>query len=75
MAATYRLRGPHAQPELAKRMMLHLPVAHSLKEVASLGVLYVLSRIGLLKEPERRSDGSDGHDARMREMVHLERTE
>jgi len=55
IAATYRLRGPHAQLELAKRMMLHLPVAHSLKEVAGLGVLYVLSRIGLLKEPERRS--------------------
>jgi dimethylaniline monooxygenase (N-oxide forming) len=75
IAATYRLRGPHAQPELAKRTMLHLPVAHSLQEVAGLSVLYVLSRIGLLREPKRRSDGSDEHDARIPRMVHLEAAE
>ena len=70
IASTYRLRGPHAQPELAKRVMLHLPVVFSPKQLAGLGALYVLSRIGLLREPEHPSDDSDGHDARMREMVH-----
>ena len=56
-------------------MMLHLPVAHGPTELAGLGILYVLSRIGLLKEPEHPSDGSDGRDARMPEMVHLEAAE
>lgn len=75
IAATYRLRGPHAQPERARRMMLRLPVAHSLGEVAGLSVLYVLSRIGLLREPERRGDGSDGQDASMPKVTHLEAAE
>jgi dimethylaniline monooxygenase (N-oxide forming) len=72
IAATYRLRGPHAQPELAKRVMLHLPVAHSPKELVALGALYLLSRIGLLREPEHPSDDSVGHDARVPEMARLE---
>jgi dimethylaniline monooxygenase (N-oxide forming) len=70
IASTYRLRGPHAQPELAKRVMLHLSVAHSATEVAALGVLYVLSRLGVLREPAPPGDGSDGRDARMPDMVH-----
>jgi dimethylaniline monooxygenase (N-oxide forming) len=75
IASTYRLCGPHAQPELAKRVMLHLPVAHSPKELAALGALYVLSRIGLLREPEHPSNDFDGHDARLPGMVHLEAAE
>ncbi len=60
IAATYRLRGPHAQPEPAKRMILYLPVAHRPTELVGLGVLYVLSRIGLLREPVHPRDDSDG---------------
>ena len=75
IASTYRLRGPHAQPELAKRVMLHLPVAHGVTELAGLGVLYVLSRIGFLREPEHPADDSDGHDARVPAMVHPQAAE
>lgn len=75
VASTYRLRGPHAQPDLARRVMLHLPVVFTPKQLAALGALYVLSRIGLLREPEHPSDDSDGHVARVPEMVHLEATE
>lgn len=75
IASTYRLRGPHAQPELAERVMLHLPVVFSSKQLAALGALYVLSQIGLLREPEHPGDDSDGHDARMPAMVHLDAAE
>jgi len=71
LAATYRLRGPHAQPELAKKLMLQLPVVFSLAQLAGLGLLYVLSRIGILKEPKPPRDDAHGHDAPARGMVHL----
>jgi dimethylaniline monooxygenase (N-oxide forming) len=69
IAPTYRLRGPHAHPELAKRVMLHLPVVFSPVQLAALGALYLLTRIGLLREPEHPGDGSDGHDARVPGMA------
>jgi dimethylaniline monooxygenase (N-oxide forming) len=71
IAPSYRLRGPHAQPELAKRMMFHLPVVFSLRQLVSLGALYLLSRTGLLKEAKHPDDDSDGRVARP-EMVSLE---
>ena len=60
IASTYRLRGPHAHPDPAKRMILYLPVAHGLTELVGLGVLYVLSRVGLLREPAHPRDDADG---------------
>jgi dimethylaniline monooxygenase (N-oxide forming) len=75
VASTYRLRGPHAQPELAKRVMLHLPVAHGLKEMVGLGVLYVLSRVGLLREPAHPGEDPGGRDARAPRVLHVETAE
>jgi dimethylaniline monooxygenase (N-oxide forming) len=71
IAPTYRLRGPHAQPELAKKVMLHLPVVFSPTQLVALGALYVLSRIGLLKEPEHPGDDLSGQDARIPTVVRL----
>jgi dimethylaniline monooxygenase (N-oxide forming) len=65
IASTYRLCGPHAQPELARRMILYLPVVHSVATVAGLSVLYALSRIGLLRERKHPPAGAGGHDSRM----------
>ncbi len=48
----YRLRGPHAMPEMAERVLLSLPIAHTLKELTNLSKLHVLHRLGVFKEPE-----------------------
>ncbi len=48
----YRLRGPHATPEVAERVLLSLPIAHTVPELATLSYLHVLYRLGVLKEPE-----------------------
>lgn len=48
----YRLRGPHADPEMAQRVVLSQPIAHSLRELASLSYLHVLYRLGVFAEPE-----------------------
>jgi dimethylaniline monooxygenase (N-oxide forming) len=71
VAATYRLRGPHAQPERAKKLMLQLPVVFSLAQLAGLGALYVLSRIGILREPKPPRDDADRHAAPVGGMVRL----
>ena len=48
----YRLCGPHAAPEMAQRVMLRLPIAHSTRELATLSSLHILHRLGVLVEPE-----------------------
>jgi dimethylaniline monooxygenase (N-oxide forming) len=48
----YRLRGPHADPAMAKRVMMSLDVAHSPRELATLSYLHLLNRLGVLAEPE-----------------------
>ena len=48
----YRLRGPHAMPEMAQRVLLSLPIAHSMRELRTLSYMHVLSRLGVFKEPE-----------------------
>jgi hypothetical protein len=50
---TYRLRGPHAAPEMAQRVMLSLPVAHSPRELTTISYSYILTRLGVLVEPEQ----------------------
>ena len=47
----YRLRGPHADPERAQRVLLSLPIAHSTRELVTLSYLHVLNRLGVLEEP------------------------
>ncbi len=49
---TYRLCGPHADPQMAQRVMLSLPVAHSTRELATIIWSYILTRLGVLVEPE-----------------------
>jgi dimethylaniline monooxygenase (N-oxide forming) len=44
VAAQYRLVGPHAQPEAARRVLASLPVAHARHEVATLRLRWLLSR-------------------------------
>lgn len=51
----YRLRGPHATPDVARRVLLSLPIAHTPRELANLSYLHVLLRIGVLKEPAQPS--------------------
>lgn len=68
IAAAYRLRGPHAQPELAKRLILRLPVLLSPVQMVGFGVLSVLTRAGVLKEPKHPS-GPDDRAARMPAMA------
>ena len=46
-----RVRGPHAEPEMAKRVLLSLPIAHSSRELATLSYLHVLNRLGRFEEP------------------------
>jgi dimethylaniline monooxygenase (N-oxide forming) len=53
VAACYRLRGPHADPQTARRTLLALPVVYTPGELASYGVLYLLSRLGVLRERRR----------------------
>jgi dimethylaniline monooxygenase (N-oxide forming) len=48
----YRLRGPHAAPEMAQRVMLRLPIAYSSRELVTLSYLHILNRLGMLAEPE-----------------------
>lgn len=45
----YRLRGPHAQAEMAKRVVLSLPVPYTLREILSFGYLHIVQLLGLLK--------------------------
>lgn len=47
----YRLRGPHAMPEMAQRILLRLPVAHSVRELAYLSSMHVRISLGLLRRP------------------------
>jgi hypothetical protein len=47
----YRLRGPHAMPDMAQRVLLSLPIAHSMRELTNLSYLQVLNRLGVFKEP------------------------
>ena len=49
----YRLRGPHAAPEMAQRVLLSLPIAHSTRELVTLSYLYILTRLGVFVEPEQ----------------------
>jgi dimethylaniline monooxygenase (N-oxide forming) len=51
----YRLCGPHADPEMAKRVVLSLPIAHTPQELARLGYLHVLHRLGRFSEPPHAS--------------------
>lgn len=55
----YRLRGPHAEPEMAKRVLLSLPIAHSSRELATLRYLHVLNRLGRFEEPEEAGTHSE----------------
>ena len=48
----YRLRGPHADPEMAQRVILRLPIAHSSRELVTLSYLHLLNRLGVFVEPE-----------------------
>ncbi len=52
VAPTYRLCGPHADPEMAQRVILSLPVAHSPRELMTITYLSVLTRLGVFVEPE-----------------------
>ncbi len=47
----YRLRGPHAMPEMAERVLLSLPIAHTPQELVTLSRLHVLNQLGMFKEP------------------------
>ncbi len=49
---TYRLCGPHAEPEMAQRVILRLPIAHSSRELVTIIWSYILTRLGVLVEPE-----------------------
>ncbi len=50
IALTYRLVGPHSNPELARRAIMSLPLGFSKRALVTLGILYILSRLGLLRE-------------------------
>jgi hypothetical protein len=56
--ATYWLRGPRAQPELAKTQIYHLPLVLTPFQTAGLAALCVLRWIGLLREAPHRQSGS-----------------
>lgn len=47
----YRLSGPHAQPDMAKEVLMSLPVAHTPKELGSLSYVHLLHRLGRFEEP------------------------
>ncbi|MGH8553858.1 MAG: hypothetical protein ACRERS_11235, partial [Methylococcales bacterium] len=48
----YRLRGPHAQPEMARRVVLGLPIAHSLRELLTFSYFHVIRLLGLHRGKE-----------------------
>lgn len=54
LAYQYRLRGPHAQPELARQTLLRLPVAYTVPEMMRISVEALVTNLQALLGSARR---------------------